>query len=391
MIGKRGMVIQTGAVYQCWCCNGMEPMARGVYNGAMLKIEDGAHYAPTATGSPVVSPGEYCFAAAYLYHDHIYGQCNGLRDAGATLKWVYDPDPERAAVFQQRYPEVQIAERFSQLLQDPQVQMVATAAIPNERAEIGRQVMAAGKDYFSDKAPFTSLQQLAEIRDVIKVTGRKYMVYYAERLHNDAAWTAGEMIAAGAIGKVLQVLSLAPHRLARETRPLWFFDKECYGGILTDLGSHQLEQFLTYAGCSDASLNFARVANLNNPEFPELEDFGEMSFTGSNGAAFYSRVDWFTPDGLRTWGDSRTFITGTAGSMELRKYLDVSREAPSSKIFLVNGEGEQEIECQDKSGYPFFGQLILDSLNRTENAMTQTHALKAAELSLKAQSYAQNQ
>jgi predicted dehydrogenase len=199
---------------------------------------------------------------------------------------------------------------------------------------------------------------------------------------------AGEMIAGGAVGRVLQVVNLAPHRLARDSRPLWFFDKDCYGGILTDIGSHQVEQFLSYAGCRDATLNFSRVSNLNNPELPDLEDFGEMSFTGDNGASFYARVDWFTPAGSPTWGDGRTFILGTGGTMELRKYLDPAREAPASKIFLVNAEGEQEIDCQGKSGFPFFGQLILDCLNRTENAMTQHHALKAAELSMQAQAHA---
>ena len=35
-----------------------------------------------------------------------------------------------------------------------------------------------------------------------------------------------------------------------------------------------------------------------------------------------------------------------------------------------------------------FGALVLDCLNRTENAMTQAHAFKAAELCLKAQALA---
>ncbi len=354
----------------------------------MVDIKDGANYAPTAAIEPVVAAGEFSFAAAFLDHGHINGQCNGLRDAGGTLKWVYDTDPARLTKFLEMFPEAQVAERFGQILQDPDIKLVASAAIPNERAEIGRRVMAAGKDYFTDKSPFTTLAQMEDIKDVIKVTGRKYMVYYAERLHNDAAWMAGDMIADGAIGQVLQVLNLAPHRLAINTRPLWFFDKACYGGILTDIGSHQVEQFLTYAGCGDATINFARAENLNNDAIPELEDFGEISMTGSNGASFYSRVDWFTPDGLRSWGDGRTFIVGTEGTMELRKYLDVAREAPSSKLFLVNCEGEQEIECLGKSGFPFFGQLILDCLNCTENAMTQAHAFKAAELSMQAQALA---
>jgi predicted dehydrogenase len=245
--------------------------------------------------------------------------------------------------------------------------------------------MHAGKDYFTDKSPFTSLAQLQEARQVAASTGCKYAVYYAERLHNDAAWRAGELINQGAIGRVLQVLNLAPHRLAKATRPDWFFDKTQYGGILTDIGSHQVEQFLTYAGCTDAQLNFARVENFSHPDKPGLEDFGEMSLIGDNGASFYTRVDWYTPEGQCSWGDGRSFIVGTEGSLELRKYLDVAAQAPSSKLFLVDGNGERFEECLDQTGFPFFGQLILDCLNRTENAMTQTHCFKAAQLSMQAQ------
>lgn len=354
----------------------------------MVDIKDGANYAPTAKVKPVVAPGEFQFAAAFLDHGHIYGQCNGLRDAGASLKWVFDGDSARLEKFVQAFPSVQVASSFEQILQDPEIKLVASAAIPSARADIGAQVLNAGKDYFTDKSPFTSMQQLQDTRELVQTSGGKYLVYYAERLHNDAAWRAGELIEEGAIGRVIQVLNLAPHRLAKETRPAWFFDKNAYGGILTDIGSHQVEQFLTYAGCSDATVNFARAANMANPDKPGLEDFGELSLTGDNGASFYARVDWFTPDGLRTWGDGRTFITGTEGSIELRKYIDLAREAPSSKLFLVNADGEQEFELQGATGFPFFGELIKDCLNRTENAMTQTHAFKAAELSMRAQDIA---
>lgn len=354
----------------------------------MADIKDGANYAPTTDAERVVGPGEFCFAVAHLDHGHIYGQTNGLCDAGATLKSVYEPDPEKLAKFVETYPGVTVAGSLETILQDPDVRLVAAAAIPAERSAIGMQVMAAGKDYFTDKSPFTSLQQLQEAREVATNSGQKYAVYYAERVHNDAAWRAGELIKEGAIGRVLQVLNLAPHRLAKETRPDWFFDKARYGGILTDIGSHQVEQFLTYAGCADASINFARVENFSHPDRPGLEDFGEVSLTGDNGASFYSRVDWYTPGGQSTWGDGRTFIVGTQGSIELRKYLDVAREAPSSKLFLVDGEDEHEIECLDCSGFPFFGQLIRDCIDRTELAMTQAHAFKAAELSMRAQALA---
>ena len=158
---------------------------------------------------------------------------------------------------------------------------------------------------------------------------------------------------------------------------------------ITDIGSHQVDQFLTYVGCSDAAINFARVANFGHPDQPGLEDFGEMSMTGDNGASFYSRVDWYIPDGLRTWGDGRTFILGSTGSIELRKYIDVARAAPAASLFLVDGEQEREIDCLDRSGFPFFGQLIRDCIERTETAMTQAHVFKAAELSMQAQQLAE--
>jgi predicted dehydrogenase len=354
----------------------------------VVNIHDGANYAPTAKAAHVVAPGEFCFAAAHLDHGHIYGQTNGLCDAGATLKYVYDPDPARVAAFVSTYPGVAVADSLDQILHDPEIKLVCAAAVPDQRAALGVQVLESGRDYFTDKSPFITLEQLDTVRAAVIRTGQKYVVYYAERLHNDAAWCAGELIAQGAIGRVLQVLNLAPHRLAKGTRPEWFFDKSRYGGILTDIGSHQVEQFLTYAGCSDATINFARVANFSHPDRPGLEDFGEMSMTGDNGASFYSRVDWYTPDGLRSWGDGRTFIVGDSGSIELRKYLDVGRTAPASKLFLVDAEQEQEIDCLQRSGFPFFGQLIRDCIERTETAMTQAHVFRSAQLSLQAQQFA---
>ncbi|MDR1700761.1 MAG: gfo/Idh/MocA family oxidoreductase, partial [Lachnoclostridium sp.] len=125
------------------------------------------------------------------------------------------------------------------------------------------------------------------------------------------------------------------------------------------------------------------IANYNNHEYPELEDFGEAMLVGDNGTTNYFRVDWFTPDGLSTWGDGRTIILGTEGYIELRKFVDIaSGDNVGDKLYLVDHEGEHVIECHNTVGYPFFGELILDCINRTENAMTQEHAFKAAELCL---------
>ncbi len=348
---------------------------------------EGMNYAPKGKSRPVVQAGEFKFAAAQLDHGHIYGQCNGLLEAGAEIKYVYDPDPEKVRTFQETFPQARAAESLDQILDDGEIQLVAAAAIPCDRGPVGMRVLDAGKDYFTDKSPFTTLAQLEEAKAKVAATGRKYMVYYAERLHQEAGFHAGELIREGAVGDVVQVLIMAPHRLSRDKRPDWFFEKEKYGGILTDIGSHQFEQFLTYAGASDARVNLARVENFASPDKPGLEDFGEASLTADNGASCYCRVDWFTPDGLGFWGDGRVFVVGTKGTMEVRKYCDVTRQG-SNKIFLVDGEGEKLIECKGRVAFPFFGQLILDCLHRTETAMTQKHAFKAAELSMLAQKMA---
>ncbi len=351
--------------------------------------KDGMTFAPTGKSKPVVKEGEFVFAAAYLDHGHIKGQTNGLLEAGGTLKYVYDYEPARIEAFVKDYPQAQPVDDFERILDDPDVHLVAAAAIPSERGPIGLKVMEAGMDYFTDKAPFTTLEQLEAARKKVSESGRKYMVYYSERLHNLSTYQAGELIRQGAIGRVLQVVILAPHRLNKVNRPDWFFDKDKYGGILTDIGSHQVEQFLYYTNETDAVVNFARVENFANPDKPGLEDFGEVSMTAANGASCYCRVDWFTPDGLSNWGDGRAFILGTEGYIEVRKYFDIARSDSTPRIFLADGDSEKEIAVDPEEGFPFFGRLILDVLNRTENAMTQEHAFKAAELSLMAQQLAE--
>lgn len=353
-----------------------------------MSSKDGMNYAPQGKAKFVVSPGEFTFAAVALDHGHIYGMCNGLVEAGATLKWVYDPDPLKVEAFLKKFPQAKAARSEQEVLQDKEVKLIAGAAIPSKRCELGLRAMDHGKDYFTDKAPFTTLEQLAEARRKTQATGLKYAVYYSERLHVESAIYAGHLIQEGAIGKVLQVLGLGPHRLNAPSRPKWFFEKQYYGGILCDIGSHQIEQFLFFSGAKDAKVLHSKVANYHNPQYPELEDFGDATLVADNGATNYFRVDWFTPDGLQTWGDGRTIILGTEGYIEIRKYIDIAKDRSGDHLYLVNQQGETYIDAKGKAGYPFFGELILDCLERTERAMTQEHAFKAAELCLIAQEQA---
>ncbi|MCL2044201.1 MAG: Gfo/Idh/MocA family oxidoreductase [Treponema sp.] len=351
-----------------------------------MAASDGMNYAPQGKPNPVVKKGDFTFAAIALDHGHIYGQCNGLIEAGGILKSVYDPDPKKLDAFCEKYPDVKRAASEDEILGDPQVLLVAGAAITSERCALGLRVLSAGKDYFTDKAPLTTLEQLQAAKAKVQETGKKYMVYYSERLHVESAVFAGQLIEQGAIGRVIQVLGLGPHRLGASWRPDWFFIKEKYGGILCDIGSHQIEQFLYYSGAQDATVARSQIANYHHPQYPELDDFGDAMLVGDNGATNYFRVDWFTPDGLQMWGDGRSIILGTDGFIEQRKYMQLGEKgSQGGHVYLANNQEETYYNVEGQVGYPFFGQLILDCLNRTENAMTQEHAFKAAELCVRAQ------
>jgi len=316
--------------------------------------------------------------------------CDALIRAGGELVSFYAKEPDLATAFATRYKKAVLAKSEQEILDDKRIALVASAAIANERAPLGIRVMKAGKDYLSDKPAMTTLAQLAEVRKVQAQTKRIYSVMYSERHENRATVKAGDLVQAGAIGKVIQTVGLGPHREIQggPGRPDWFYVKEQYGGILTDIASHQFDQFLFFTGSTEAKIVASQVGNLHHPNKPGLEDFGDCMIRG-NGGTGYVRVDWFTPNGLSTWGDGRLTILGTQGYIELRKYVDIAGRPGGNHLFLVDGKETRYIDCKDVE-LPFGPRLVSDIVNRTETAMPQAHTFLTMELVLKAQKQAQS-
>jgi len=326
------------------------------------------------------------FSVIGLNHGHIYGMTDSLIRGGGELVSFYAVEPDLIATFSKRFPNAKLARNEAEVLEDKSVQLVASASIPSDRAPLGIKVMQHGKDYVVDKPGITSLKQLAAVKKVQAQTKRIYSIVYSERLENKATVKALEMVQQGAIGKVVQTMGTGPHRANFNTRPEWFFDKKYFGGIICDIGSHQFDQFLAFTGSTKADIVSAQVGNINHPQYPNFEDYGDAVITG-NGGTGVVRVDWFTPDGLKTWGDGRLTVLGTEGYMELRKYIDIDGRPGGSHLFVVDNKSTRYIDCKDVE-LPFSRQLIDDIINRTEIAMTQEHCFLATELTLKAQAQA---
>ncbi len=356
-----------------------------------MQKKDGMNYAPESQGPvrTVCGENEFRFSVIGLDHGHIFGMCNGLLEAGATLTHVYDPDPGKVAAFIERYPQAKAASGVEEILADSSCALVASAIRPCDRCALGLRVLESGKDYFADKPGMLSLRELESARAACDLTGRKYAIYFSERIHVEGALFAGQLIEKGAIGRVVHMTILAPHRLGKGTRPDWFFEKSSNGGIITDIGSHQVEQFLSFGGARSARVLHSTIANYANKDKPDFSDYGDANLVADNGATCYFRVDWFTPDGLGAWGDGRVFIIGTEGTIEIRKYLDVANSKEGDHVYLVDKTGEHKFEATGKIGFPFFGDLILDCISRSENAMTQEHVFETMRIVLAAQAGAE--
>lgn len=366
--------------------------------------------APVHSGSvqqEVVPPSEPVaprysirFAVCGISHGHIYGMVEAITRGGGILVKAWGQEPELVSAFQKRFPDVPIAAAQDEIIHDPSIQLVLSSQIANERAPLGIRCMQAGKDFLSDKPGITTLEQLSEVRKTITATGRIYAIMYSERLEVKAAVKAGELVQAGAIGNVIQTINIAPHQINQRPggdagssgksggRPEWFWNEVQFGGILCDIGSHQVDQFLYYTNSRQAEVVASQVANVRHPDHPHFQDFGDMMLRGNNGFG-YVRLDWFTPYGLGTWGDGRLFILGTEGYIEARKYANVAVSKQGNHLFVVDQKQARYIDCNNLT-LPFGPQFVSDVVNRTHTAQDQAQCLLAAELVIKAQSMARH-
>jgi predicted dehydrogenase len=336
------------------------------------------------------------FSVCGMSHDHIYGMIGAVQRGGGVLVSAWGGEADKIAAFKKRFPDVKIVTTQDEIINDPSTQLVLSSQIANERARIGIRAMKHGKDFLSDKPGITTLEDLASVRKTIAETKKIYAIMYSELLEVKAAIKAGELVQSGAIGRVIQTINIAPHQIQQgqgdagggSGRPEWFWNPVQFGGILCDIGSHQVDQFLFYTGSTEAEIVESQIANVNHPTRPKFQDFGDMILRGNRGLG-YVRLDWFTPDGLGTWGDGRLFILGTQGYIEVRKYINVAVGKQGNNLFLVDQKQSRYIDCNNLT-LPFGPQFVSDIIHRTHVAQDQTQCLLAAELVIRAQMQAKH-
>jgi predicted dehydrogenase len=389
--GRRDFLKQAGVMGSMAMMAGMPEGAMalgGVHGGVVEEVALPAQ-------AEEVPKNHIKFAVCGMSHDHIYGMIGAIQRGGGEMVAAWAGEPDKIATLKKRFPDVKMVKTQDEILNDASVQLVLSSQIASERAPLAVRAMKHGKDFLADKPGITTLQQLAEVRKTIAETKRIYAIMYSELLEVKAAVYAGELVRQGAIGKVIQTINIAPHQIFQRgggdaggasQRPEWFWNPDQYGGILCDIGSHQVEQFLYYTGSKQAEIVESQVANVRHPDHPRFQDFGDMVLRGDRGFG-YVRLDWFTPDGLGTWGDGRLFILGTNGYIEIRKYTDVGVKRQGNNLFIVDGKQSRYIDC-NQMPLPFGPQFVADIVNRTHLAQDPEECLLAAQLVIEAQNKA---
>ncbi len=321
-------------------------------------------------------------------HGHIFDMLDEMIKEGCSCNYFWtDGDPLTLKEFNKKYPNIKRKENKKEILNDSSIDMILISSIPVDRADHSIDALKAGKDVMVDKPGCTTLDQLNNLKNTVKETGKIWSVNFSERFHVAAVAKAEELVNEGKIGKVKQTIGTGPHRQGNYERPDWFYNRQSYGGIITDIGSHQIHQFLIFTKSNQAKINHALVENTTKKDMPGFQDFGEVNLTG-NGGHGYIRLDWFTPDALPTWGDGRLLILGDKGFIEIRKYTDLAKSEKGNHLYLANNEEVKYIDCSDVK-LPYFRNLINDVLNRTETACPQDLTYLSMELAIKAQEQAE--
>lgn len=332
---------------------------------------------------PVVS-GRLVFAAIGLDHGHIIAMCKNLEVHGGYLKWIYDENINKAKMLKKQFPNAKICSSAQEILCDKEVKLIISTIVPNKRAELGIEVLKAGKNYFTDKIPMTSLDQIEAVKKVLETTDKHFFVSFSKRMNNEAAFYATELIKAGAIGRVLQILQVETHtHVANSSKAEWFYDEKMNGGLLGDFGCHLIEQHLHFSGCEDTKLISSRLSNIKNDKYPNFSDYADMSLLSANGVSGQIRVDWLAPNWINGWGEDRTTIFGSEGYIELGKFYD--EDGNENDMHILNGEGEYFVKVAGKIGLPFYKDLVLDCIYDTDNSIKFSHIEAVVKLAIEAQ------
>lgn len=338
-----------------------------------------------------MSAGAVRVGVVGLDHDHGLMLAGRLRLAGARIVAHHSSgNRSRAAMAALALPGRVEARSIDGICEADDIDLVVTAAVPSERGAIAVRALRAGKHVVADKPGVTTAGDLAAVEEAVVASGRRWWVLFGERFENRAVREACERARLGDLGRVVSVLGLGPHRMGADGRPAWFWDPVATGGILVDIGAHQVDQFLAATGAptapGDVEVVTSAVGNVASPAHPAMQDVG-LVVLRAGGVLGTHRVDYLSPRGLRTWGDGRLMIVGTDGTAEVRTNVDVGGRRGREHLIVTDARGVRRVDVKARS-VDWAKRLLADVRDGSDTLLDHEHVVAVSRITLEAQATA---
>lgn len=274
-------------------------------------------------------------AMAGLAHGHGVGFLgSALNLGGVSVTGFYDDENPANAQEASKQFNAPVYSNLDELLQNSGANTLITAAINSSKADIIVKAIDTGLNIISDKPLVTTMEDLNRITDALERNKNVKLYLMLSERYNPVLVTAKKLIDAGEIGQIVSIINMRPHRLKPEGRPAWMFDSSLYGGIINDLGVHDID-IATYLSGSDVQeILAASTSNMRYTEFDDFNDNGEAMLRLKNGCIVFILESWLTPEKYPHHGEMKFIVHGTKGQ--------IIADPQNSKVTLYSDTKEQQ-------------------------------------------------
>jgi predicted dehydrogenase len=225
---------------------------------------------------------------------------------GCRLVAAAEDDPAMRAQYLSGL-DVPVYARVDDLLADHEIDVAVVAGVYARRADAVLAALAAGAHVLADKPLCTTLDQLAAIEQ----RGGEVSLLLEKRFH-PATLAAADLLADGVLGELALVAATGPHKLNAAARPDWFWRRDHYGGIASDLPVHDIDLVLHLTGATSGTV----AALTGAARRPDFDDHVAVLLRAGDVAATIE-ANWMSPEAVDVHGHYRMRLAGTLGTAEL--------------------------------------------------------------------------
>jgi predicted dehydrogenase len=228
-------------------------------------------------------------------------------------------------------------------------EIVVAAGVYRDRGTIVVDALNAGCHVVADKPLCITSAELEAIRIASQASRGSVTLLLEKRFYPETI-AAMDLVSSGAIGEVIEVNSTGPHKLNLSERPSWFLDRATYGGILTDLITHDIDLALVFTKATSGTITGAVAGEL--PDRPGFALSG-VAMLRTPTQLMVLEANWLTPAASPVHGDYHMRVVGCEGVVDLWWARNLVTLATSGKAahHVETGTGYRPAE-------PVFESLI---------------------------------